>query len=572
MPKRQPAMTHPSAAFPSANTRPEKGCGVQPVLLLVDDDALGLRALASMFQDGQYHIETASSGREALDLIQKLKPDLVLLDVMMPVMDGFEVCRRIRDMEGVAEIPILLVTALDDRQSRLEGLGAGADDFISKPFDRAEVRARVRTITRLNRFGRLQEEILQSRQAVQELREHSARQETLRRMDRLILEARSPIQIAASVLPVLHELIQHDFSACYRRDPRGQGGILLAQFGADDPFPDRLARLAIGDLGVDDRSGSGGFLPAILPLRKRAGMPRLLDSFHSAGGRKVLTIPLGLQEKLFGVLVLGARSRLGFEPPSLETAQEVGGILSLALAHSELLESVTRGRSQLEFLSRRLLQVREEESRHIARELHDEIGQFLAVLNFSLRGIQQTADLDSIREPLEYCLDVVGRLLTKVRGLSLDLHPSLLEDFGLVTALRRHIGSVVSRTGLAVSLEADESIDRFERELETVCYRVAQEALTNAIRHGKASKVRIRLCTKACRLELTVADDGEGFDPEAALERATGGESLGLVGMRERVSLVGGEMAIISSPGKGAQVKASFPLQHQPPLPARATS
>src|SRR3954452_20034382 len=119
MPKRQPhapgATTHAS----SKDDEARESNGHQPVLLLVDDDARGLRALASVFQDGQYQLATATDGEEAIRLIERIKPDLVLLDVMMPGMNGFEVCRRIRALDGVAEIPILLVTALDDRQSRL---------------------------------------------------------------------------------------------------------------------------------------------------------------------------------------------------------------------------------------------------------------------------------------------------------------------------------------------------------------------------------------------------------------------------------------------------------------------
>ena len=121
--------------------------------------------------------------------------------------------------------------------------------------------------------------------------------------------------------------------------------------------------------------------------------------------------------------------------------------------------------------------------------------------------------------------------------------------------------SVISRTGLAVNLDADESIDRFDRELETVCFRVIQEALTNAIRHGNARQVQIKLSREAGRLEVRLVDDGRGFDLDTAMERAATGASLGLLGMRERVSLVGGELSITSAPGAGTEIKASFPIK-----------
>ncbi len=110
-----------------------------------------------------YELELAQDGPQALELAHTLQPDLILLDVMMPGMDGYEVCRRLRADPLLAEVPIIMVTALDDRSSKLQGLAAGADDFLSKPFDRAELRARVQTITRLNRYRSLNAERIQFR-------------------------------------------------------------------------------------------------------------------------------------------------------------------------------------------------------------------------------------------------------------------------------------------------------------------------------------------------------------------------------------------------------------------------
>lgn len=127
-------------------------------LLLVDDQVRGIDALASVLEPEGYRLMFANNGATAILAAQSAVPDLVLLDVMMPEMDGFEVCRRLRDDPRLALVPIVLVTALDDQSSRLRGIEAGADDFITKPFNRAELRARVRTITRLNRFRTLLDE------------------------------------------------------------------------------------------------------------------------------------------------------------------------------------------------------------------------------------------------------------------------------------------------------------------------------------------------------------------------------------------------------------------------------
>ena len=132
-------------------------------ILIVDDDPAGRRAMEAPLLAGDYDLVLAQDGPQALELAHALQPDLILLDVMMPGMDGYEVCRRLRADLLLAEVPIIMVTALDDRSSKLQGLAAGADDFLSKPFDRAELRARVQTITRLNRYRSLNAERMQFR-------------------------------------------------------------------------------------------------------------------------------------------------------------------------------------------------------------------------------------------------------------------------------------------------------------------------------------------------------------------------------------------------------------------------
>ncbi len=127
-------------------------------LLIVDDNATARETVFSMLEQEHYQIEQAKDGFQALQILQQIRPDLILLDVMMPGMDGFEVCRRIRATPMLAEVPIIILTALDDRASLLQGIEAGADDFLTKPVDRYELIARVRTITRLNRYQTLQKQ------------------------------------------------------------------------------------------------------------------------------------------------------------------------------------------------------------------------------------------------------------------------------------------------------------------------------------------------------------------------------------------------------------------------------
>ncbi len=125
------------------------------IVLIVDDEEIIQKIIEGLLLNQGYQLATASNGKEALEKAEELTPDLILLDVMMPDMDGFEVCKRLRQTPHLAEVPIIIITALDNREAKLQGIKAGADDFLTKPFDGVELQARVQTITRLNRYRRL---------------------------------------------------------------------------------------------------------------------------------------------------------------------------------------------------------------------------------------------------------------------------------------------------------------------------------------------------------------------------------------------------------------------------------
>jgi PAS domain S-box-containing protein len=218
---------------------------------------------------------------------------------------------------------------------------------------------------------------------------------------------------------------------------------------------------------------------------------------------------------------------------------------------------------QLRALSRQLLEVQEAERRHLARELHDEIGQTLTALKLNLEGIGRAWPGAAPAPPaLEDSLAVVDQAISEVRNLSLDLRPALLDDLGLVPALRWYVERQAQRAGLTARLDAAVH-ERLPPALETVCFRLVQEALTNVLRHAGARHVDVLLWREGAAVELTVRDDGAGFDVAEARRRAAHGASLGLLGMQERVQLLGGTIDVHSAPGHGTQIRAHFPAPPQ---------
>jgi signal transduction histidine kinase len=223
---------------------------------------------------------------------------------------------------------------------------------------------------------------------------------------------------------------------------------------------------------------------------------------------------------------------------------------------------------RLGLLHLRLESAKEEERRFLAHELHDELGQLLTALKMRLqttahRGSQGDADADAI--------GMIDDMIARVRLMSGNLRPPLLDESGLVPALRAFIEGQAALSGVAMTLEVNEAPEAppLARDIEITCFRVVQEAVTNALRHAEPRALRVRIDRRRDRVALRVHDDGRGFDVAVRLEGAAAGGHLGVVGMRERVRAHGGGFRLSSRPGAGTTIEVDLPLV-PPPLPAAA--
>ena len=177
----------------------------------------------------------------------------------------------------------------------------------------------------------------------------------------------------------------------------------------------------------------------------------------------------------------------------------------------------------------------------------------------------QSSRAASLSRRLKESLQAVGRVLEQVRDLSLNLRPSVLDDLGLESALRWYTNRQAELSGLQAEFRTDALKDRLDPVIETACFRVAQEALTNVVRHAQARNLQVELRRQNEHCHLFVRDDGGGFEVAALRERAVQGASLGLLGMEERALLVGGGLELKSKPGQGTEVHAWFPLRWRAP-------
>ncbi|MFN7087227.1 MAG: PAS domain S-box protein [Burkholderiales bacterium] len=240
-----------------------------------------------------------------------------------------------------------------------------------------------------------------------------------------------------------------------------------------------------------------------------------------------------------------------------ESASHLAGIVIMRQQTEEALKDTSL---RLRALSSRVLEVQESERRRIARELHDEIGQILTALKIHLQKLKPGSEPHVLGRGIDDCIDITARALDRVRSLTLDLRPPQLDYLGLDDAIRWHLEHQCAAAGINWRLDCEPGFPRLPSDLETTCFRIVQEALTNVVRHADAHQVTVGLFQQGDELRLAIRDDGHGFDVGDVARFSIEEGHMGVLGMHERAALAGGRLEI-SSDHSGTEVRAAFPLR-----------
>ncbi len=237
----------------------------------------------------------------------------------------------------------------------------------------------------------------------------------------------------------------------------------------------------------------------------------------------------------------------GYDPDADDLAETFNHMLSR-------LDDLVKTRAQ------QILRAQEAERKRIARELHDETSQSLTTLLINLAMVEQSVHDPAGKERVNQVRELAHQTLRTIRNLSIDLRPSVLDDLGLLPAMRWYIREYQHRVGIQVEFTATGFKERYSTEIETALYRIVQEALTNIARHAHATKVQVELTREGMMARVWIHDNGQGFDIQAITRQPQGERGLGLMGMRERATLLDGTLEIISQPREGTTIEAHIPL------------
>jgi PAS domain S-box-containing protein len=467
---------------------------IQGRILYADDTEAQRYALSRVLRSAGFYVLEAGTGQQALDMCAQ-RPDLIVLDVNLPDINGIDVCKRIKAGDATARTPVLQVSAsLVSTEARVAGLDGGADAYLTQPIEPQELIATVRALLRV-------------RTAEDQLWKSQLQYRSFFEANPLPCFVFDTVDLR--ILTVNAAAIQHyghtreEFAAMTLRD------LLLA----------------------DDQQA---FLQAFATADSSKRSLRAWK--HAAKNGKLMDV-----EAFWAPLELSDRN------VRLVIVQDITEKLALQAAQHQ--EEIRR------LLLQRALQVQENERRRIARELHDEAGQLMTSLLVGLRSISDLRRLADAKKQAKQLREIASHAINEIGRLARGLHSSVLDDLGVEAALRRSADEFAQTHGVRVELEMTPDISGFSGDEQMNLYRIVQEALTNIARHSRAKHVQIKFQNSSAGLDVIICDDGQGFS--TAISHSA--NHLGIEGMRQRAASMGGTLQIVSPVRGGVEVRLQIP-------------
>jgi two-component system sensor histidine kinase UhpB len=469
-------------------------------ILVVDDNVEVLRLFSEMLRVHGYEVWEASTGRRGLQMTRRMRPDLLLLDVVMPDLSGIEVCRQIKADALLSDVFVVLVSGHATSSAEMvRGLEAGADEYIAKATNSEEFLARIRTIVRL--------------------RDTTA---ALRASER---HYRSLVDIL----------------------PDGVGLIDLEGRIAD------VNPQAVAMLGYNDRE----------ELLRKSALDLLQaedhERFKANMGRALAT---GLMRNAEYTMIRKTGQRFAAELSAAVSMNADGRAMGLVMVARDITEH-KRAEEELRHLSRRIIEAQEAERLRVARELHDGVNQVLASAKMRLRKVEDIAPelKPAAREILSRSHRLIVQALEENRRIAYNLRPSDLDELGLAAACQNFCKELRTRTNLTVGCSVPRLRQHLSAMVELNLFRIIQEAVNNVEKHAHAKTVRVRIFQKGDSMMLQIRDDGRGFDSKASKAGKEKWGGNGLSNMQQRALSVGGACEVKSVPGNGTVITVRVPFK-----------
>ena len=514
-------------------------------ILMVDDQPAKLLSYEVILAELGENLLKATTGTEALEHLLKTDIAVVLMDVSMPDLDGFELADLIRQHPRFQRTAIIFISAvyLTDLD-RLKGYQRGAVDYISVPVVPELLRAKVSIFAELHRKAKQLESLNREleQRVTERTEELERRAETLQELNSELARKNQELDAIVRTAPDIIFSRQAD--------------------GARDYISDRFYEYT----GAAKGSANGfGWLEFVHPEDTQRSMSQWMHCVQSGDNYESEYRIRGRdgQYRWFRARAVPIRDFEGQILKWYGTCSDIhdSKVLEQSIRESamELERLVDDRTAALRRLSGRLLTMQDDERRRIARELHDGLGQELAAAKMMMDGIVEKNSAQSNRRAAADASETINRAIQQVRSLSHLLHPPLLDEVGLLSAVRWYLDGLTKRSGIVTSLDVQPvDFPRLGAELETAIFRIIQEALTNVYRHSGAQKAWVTLRRQDSQLAVLIRDDGKGIESPVA-ELRPGSIGIGIGGMSQRAKEFGGELRLRNSdPGTLVEVAVPF--------------
>lgn len=530
-------------------------------ILMVDDQPGKLLTYEAILSDLGENLIKATSAKEALEKLLKTDVAVVLMDVSMPEIDGFELAEIIRQHPRFQKTAIIFISAVHLTDlDRLKGYQHGAVDYLSVPIVPEVLRAKVKVFTELHRKNRQLERL--NTELEQRVTERTAElQQKAADLHKLNRELAQRNQELDAIMQTAPDII-------FSRNPDGSR--------------DYISRRFYEYTGAPPDTGNGfGWLDYVHPDDSEQSHQKWLHSVQSGDVYECDYRLRGAdsQYRWFRARAVPLRDSQSTIVKWYGTCSDIhdSKLLEQSIRENAIeLERMVESRTAaLRRLSNRMMTMQDEERRRIAREIHDGLGQELAAAKMILDGILAKDSSPTMRQASAEASQLIDQAIQQVRTISHLLHPPLLDEVGLVSALRWFLEGLSERSGIHMLLEVDPpDPGRLRSELETAIFRIVQEALTNMFRHSGAHNGSVTLIRKDGHIVVTVRDDGKGIE-ESVIQLRPESVGVGIGGMRQRVTELGGSLRLANA-NPGTIVEVIIPAVRQDslgvPVSAQLTS
>ncbi|MBK5247307.1 MAG: response regulator [Peptostreptococcaceae bacterium] len=498
-------------------------------ILVIDDNRLTLKLILVIlnvdFPD--YKIMLSKSGIEGIEIAKRELPDTILLDILMPEMDGFEVCTILKGEESTKHIPILLVSDLSEISFRIKGLNSGADAFISKPIDKTELKAQVNVMLRI----KFAEDLLRKRNKDLEI---------------LIKKQTTEFKnVEERYLTVLEYTLEYFWEV----DKNGQfiyvspAIVRILGFNSEEIVDKKTLFNFFSNNGNTEATE---LLEGIFARRDHFAGNEILY-LHENGEKIWLTVsglPVFDRENNFAGYI-GVTHNVTRRREAEEANQK----------HQE---EINEYQKKLKNLYNDLTVAEEMERRKIAEYLHEDLGQTISIASIKLSSIARGNLPSAVKKTLEESSELLREAIDDSRVLVYDLSPPILYEFGLIAAIKWKLEQVEKLFGGTTMFSAEENSIELESNITVFLFRMVCELLNNIIKHAGADLIKVKIQKNPKSISITVFDNGKGF--EFSPLNLSKLEGFGLFRINERLDCLQGSLMIESKPSQGAEITVTVPI------------